>query len=183
MTAKYARGRGHEKNKFAAVYSLIPAIHSIGFLDRGDSALTEADDQRAMNGEILRSNVMDDAQLRTVWQQRQFDDGISHLSQPLMTLMKHSLTKRVRQLRDMAEIWDEVIPESLLEHTALETLHRGVLTVLVDSAAHRFSLQTLLNGGLMREIQARFSGALNKIKVIPGQFYAVDISGDRRYEF
>ncbi len=126
---------------------------------------------------------MDDAQLQTVWLQRQFDDRVSHLSHPLGLFMKHTLAKRIRQLRNLGEIWDEVIPESLRKHTALESLNRGVLTVTVDSAPHRFQLQTLLNGGLTREIQLRFSGALNRIRVVPGQFSTVDISGNQRYEF
>ena len=126
---------------------------------------------------------MDDAQLRTVWQQRQYRGRAMHLSEPLNSFMKHTLAKRVRRLRELAGIWDEVIPEFLRDHTALEGLHRGVLTVMVDSSGHRFHLQNLLAGGLKREIQARYSGPLNKIRVIPGQFYAVDLAGDRRYEF
>ncbi|MFB3892169.1 MAG: DUF721 domain-containing protein [Phycisphaerae bacterium] len=127
--------------------------------------------------------VMDDDQLRTVWQQRQPSDRISLLSAPLTVLMKHTLAKRVRQLSKLAEIWDEVVPDDIREHTALESFNKGVLTVMVDSAAHRFQLQMLLSGGLTREIQARFSGAVNKVKLIPGQFYAVDLAGRPRFEF
>jgi len=126
---------------------------------------------------------MDDAQLRTVWLQRQFDDRVLHLSQPLNTFMKYTLAKRVRQLSDLAEAWDEVIPDEIREHTALDSFQRGVLTVIVDSASHRFQLQTLLAGGLTREIRARYSGAMNRIRLVPGQFYSVDISGQRRYGF
>ena len=126
---------------------------------------------------------MDDAQLRTVWQQRQFHDRVAPLSAPLATLMKHNLAKRVRQLSKLAEIWDEVIPEQIACHTALEGYHRGVLTVMVDSAPHRYQLQVLLAGGLQSEIQARFSGAITKIKLEPGQFYSVDLAGSARYEF
>lgn len=126
---------------------------------------------------------MDDAQLRTIWEQRQFRESAVPLSLPLSSFMKHKLAKRARQLGQLAEIWDELIPEPIRDHTALERFHRGVLTVLVDSPAHRFQLQTLLMGGLTREIQSRFTGALNKVRVVPGQFYSVDLSGARRYEF
>ena len=126
---------------------------------------------------------MDDAKLRTVWQQRQFDDRYVPLAQPLTFLMKHVLAKRLRQLGSLAKIWDDVLPRSVRDHTALESFNRGVLTVLVDSAAHRYQLQMLLSGGLMREIRARFSGALNKIRLVPGQFFAVDLTGAARYEF
>lgn len=118
---------------------------------------------------------MDDDQLRTVWQQRQFDDRIVPLSGPL-TVLEHSLAKRVRQLSRLAVIWDEVIPESIRDHTALESLQRGALTVLVDSAAHRYQLQILLDSGVRAEIQSRFPGGLNRIRLVPGQFHAVDLS-------
>ncbi len=125
---------------------------------------------------------MDDAQLRTVWQQRQLNDRSAHLSQPLAMLMKYRLAKRIKQLCSLAEIWDEVIPEDVAGHTALEGFNRGVLTVMVDSASHRFQLQVLLTGGLLKEIQKRFAGAINRIRLIPGQFYSVDLSGAHRYE-
>ena len=125
---------------------------------------------------------MDDAQLQTVWQQRQLKDRVSLLAEPLAKLMKHRLAKRVRQLSQLAAAWDEVIPAQIAEHTALESFNRGVLTVMVDSASHRFQLEMLLAGGLKKEIQTRFSGALNKVRLVPGQFYAVDLTGAARYE-
>ena len=131
----------------------------------------------------VKASVMDDAQLRTIWQQRQFREPASQLGQPLASLMKYTLAKRVRQLGKLAAVWDEVIPDTIREHTALESFQRGVLSVMVDSASHRFQLQTLLAGGVMREIQARFPGAVNRIRLVPGQFYSVDVSGSPRYEF
>ena len=126
---------------------------------------------------------MDDAQLRTIWLQRQAHDRAALLGQPLTSLMKHTLAKRVKQLGKLARVWDELIPDSIREHTALESFNRGVLSVIVDSSPHRFQLQTLLMGGLMHELQARFDGALNKVRLVPGQFYSVDIAGSPRYEF
>ena len=126
---------------------------------------------------------MDDAQLRTVWQQRQVEDRTARLGQGVAVLMKYTLAKRVRQLSQLAEVWDEVVPESIRDHTALEGFQRGTLTVLVDSAPHRFQLKTLLAGGLMKHLQSRFSGALDKVRLVPGQFSSVDLAGDRRYEF
>lgn len=126
---------------------------------------------------------MDDDQLRTIWQQRQFDDRVALLGQPLGQLMKRQLARRVKQLSSISAIWDEIIPDSISEHTALDGFSGGTLTVIVDSSAHRFRLETLLAGGLMREIQKRFSGALNKIRLIPGQFSSIDLNGQARYEF
>lgn len=127
---------------------------------------------------------MDDAQLRTIWQQRQEPLHASPVGQSLAILMKHTLGKRVRQLGALGAVWDEVVPEDIREHTALESFSRGVLTVIVDSSSHRYQLQMLLTGGLMREIRQRFSGALNNIRLVPGQFYAIDLeTGERRYDF
>ena len=118
---------------------------------------------------------MDDAKLRTIWQQRQPHDRIVTLSQPLAILMKRELARKARQLGKLATIWDEVIPEEIASHTALESLSGGVLTVLVDSSSHRFQLDVLLRGGLLREIRSRFDGALNRIKLQPGQFAAIEV--------
>ena len=126
---------------------------------------------------------MDDLQLRTVWQQRQADDRISPLSAPLGVLMKHTLARRVKQLGKLSQIWDEFVPDEIRDHTALETFTQGVLTVMVDSAAHRFHLQTLLAGGLLRQIQERFPATLSKIRLVPGQFCSVDLGGGPRYYF
>ncbi len=127
---------------------------------------------------------MDDAVLHTVWQQRQRPDRTTHLSLPLAQLMNKTLAKRVRQLGALATVWDEVIPASIREHTALEGFYRGTLTVTVDSASHRFNLNTLLKGGLLKEIQARCPQAINKVRLVAGQFYTIDTeTGDRRYAF
>jgi len=124
---------------------------------------------------------MDDKQLQTVWHQRQMDDRSAPIGQPLAMLMKHQLARRVRQLHQLAQVWDEVVPEAIAEHTALEGFSRGVLTVMVDTAAHRFQLENLLRGGLLGLLRERFSGALQKVKVVPGQFYSVDLDGRPRY--
>jgi hypothetical protein len=126
---------------------------------------------------------MDDAQLRTVWRQRQFNDRIAHISLPMGILTRHVLAKRVRQLSSLAAAWDEVIPSSIREHTALEGFNRGTLTVLVDSAPHRFQLQMLLDGGLLGELRRRFTGAMDKIRLVAGQFHSVDLAGETRYHF
>ncbi len=126
---------------------------------------------------------MEETQLRTIWQQRQFNDRAAPLSRPLGMFMKYKLAKKVRQLSKLSDVWDALIPEEINDHTALESFNRGVLTVTVDSSPHRYNLQMLLSGGLMRELQARFDGAVNKVRLIPGQFSSVDLSGARRYEF
>ena len=126
---------------------------------------------------------MDETQLRTIWQQRQFNDRVAHIGRPLGMFMKYTLAKKVHQLSKLSQIWDTLVPEDINSHAALESFNRGVLTVIVDSAPHRYNLQMLLSGGLIRELQARFAGALNKVRLVPGQFSSIDMAGARRYEF
>ncbi len=126
---------------------------------------------------------MDDRQLRTIWQQRQIQYQLDPLAAPLKMFMKRTLEPRVRSLGALAALWDELLPAEISKHTVLESFRRGVLTVMVDSASHRFHIQNLLAGGLMAELRSRFTGTLRQVKLVPGQFYAVDEGGDRRYEF
>jgi hypothetical protein len=127
--------------------------------------------------------MLDDTKLRTIWQQRRPGDASVPLGGPLSLLMKRTLAKRVKQLSALAAVWDALVPESLRDHTALESFVGGTLTVTVDSASHRFQLQTLLAGGLLKQIQSRLPMALNKIKLVPGQFYTLDENGSPRYGF
>lgn len=127
---------------------------------------------------------MDDAQLQTIWQQRQPRYRAASVAEPLAMLMKQRLSRRVKQLGQLGSIWAELVPDAIREHAALERFTSGVLTVMVDTAARRFELQTLLRGGLERAIQSRFAGSLRRIKLVPGQFYTVDQeTGAKRYSF
>ena len=127
---------------------------------------------------------MDEPQLRNVWQNRQGRDSIRPLSEPLDWLMKRRLAKRVRQIGQLAVAWDECIPDFIREHSALVGLNRGTLTVAVDSAPHRYMLQQLLQNGLLDAIRERFrSGALNRVKLVPGRFDALDFPEDVRPAF
>lgn len=123
---------------------------------------------------------MDESQLGNVWHNRQNRDGIAPLAEPLIHLMETHLAKRVRQIGALAAIWDECIPEYIREHTALVNFARGTLTVAVDSAAHRYQLQLRLRNGLQEAIRERFPGSVNRIRLVPGQFDSLDLSGNQR---
>jgi hypothetical protein len=127
---------------------------------------------------------MDEATLRTVWQQRQQAPTWVSLSSPLATLVGKTLAKRVKQLSAIAQIWDEIIPAEFHDHTALESLHRGTLTVCVDSASRRFQLQRLFNGGLLKDIQARCPQPIQKVRLVLGSLGQYDAETDQhRYTF
>lgn len=125
--------------------------------------------------------MMDERQLRNVWENRQGPNRIAALGEPLGELVRTQLAKRVRQVGQLAAAWDECIPDTIREHTALVSFHRGALTVAVDSAAHRYQLQVLLGAGLLEDIRERFSaGALNRVRLVPGRFDAIDMPEGRR---
>ena len=114
-------------------------------------------------------------QLKNVWQNRRPRNRISALSEPLTILMKHRLAKRVRQIGQLSIAWDECVPDFLRDHAALVSLNGGTLTVAIDSAAHRYRLEMLLRAGLLDAIRERFSGALNRVRLIPGEFDALEM--------
>lgn len=128
-------------------------------------------------------SIMDEAKLRTTWQNRQEVPRTVPLEVCVASFMKHTVEPRHRQLGKLAGLWHEVIPANLAERTCLESFQQGVLTVAVDSASHRFQLETLLRGGLLRELQQRFAGTLRRVRVQPGTFSKVDSSGQPRYDF
>ena len=119
---------------------------------------------------------MDERQLRNVWRNRRRPNRIAALGKPLGELVRTRLAKRVRQVGQLASAWDECIPDPIREHTALVSFQRGTLTVAVDSAAHRYQLQMLLRAGVLEAIRERFSaGPLNRVRLVPGQFDAIDM--------
>ncbi|MDY7010286.1 MAG: DUF721 domain-containing protein [Planctomycetota bacterium] len=118
---------------------------------------------------------MQEWQLRNVWRNRQPKNRISALSEPLTALMKNHLARRVRRIGQLSIAWDECVPDFLRDHSALVSLNGGVLTVAVDSAAHRYRLEMLLRAGLLDAIRERFSGALNRVRLIPGEFDALEM--------
>jgi hypothetical protein len=125
---------------------------------------------------------MDEFQLRNVWQNRQRPDRTAPLSEPLNRIMNRRLAKRVRQLGAISAAWDEVIPEFLRERSALVTYQRGTLTVAVDSAAHRYQLQVLLDSGLTQALRERIrNGPLNRVRLVPGNYDVLEFPDDRPF--
>jgi hypothetical protein len=117
---------------------------------------------------------MDDGQLRNVWQNHQRRESIMPLSVP-MSRMTQQLAKHVRQMGRLSMVWDECVPEEILRHAALVSYNRGVVTAAVDSAPHRYKLQMLLSNGLIAAIRERFSGPINRIRLVPGPFDALNL--------
>jgi hypothetical protein len=101
------------------------------------------------------------------------------LGAEMIAFFKQSVEKRQTKLGKIAECWAQLVPETLLGHCALDSLHRGSLTVLVDSASHLYELKQLLLAGLQQQLLfACKSTGLRKITLKPGRWY--DDGGDGR---
>jgi hypothetical protein len=72
-----------------------------------------------------------------------------------------------RQLGPLGELWSQLVPAEMHEHTRLEGLQRGTLRVAVDSAAHLYELDRLLRGGLERQMITGYrGGSLRRVKLV-----------------
>ena len=94
------------------------------------------------------------------------------LGPELIAFFKQSVQKRQTKLTKIAACWEQLVPAMLNEHCSLEGLHRGTLTVLVDSASHLYELKQLLLAGLQDQLLLACSGAgLRKIQLKRGKWY------------
>lgn len=129
----------------------------------------------------------DDVDLQRLARVKQSNSApIPALGPELLTFFKQNIQKRQTKFAPLAECWSKLIPETLLDHTALESFHRGQLTVLVDSSSHLYDLKHLLLAGLEKQILAACrSTGLRKIALKLGRWYDESGNGpdDRKLRF
>ena len=126
----------------------------------------------------------EDAELRRIARVKHVDRPATQLLGPeMVSFFKQSIEKRHTRLGKIAECWAKLIPETLLDHGALESYNRGTLTVIVDSSSHLYELKQLLLAGLEDQLLlACKSAGLRKINLKPGRWYNGD-SNDRKLSF
>src|SRR5258708_26064835 len=114
-----------------------------------------------------------EAELKRVERVKRSDvNYASPLGEEMVDFFQHSVQKRQTKISKLAECWAQLVPETLSEHCALESLNRGTLTVLVDSASHLYELKQLLLAGLQQQLLlACKGGGLRKIALKPGTFH------------
>ena len=107
------------------------------------------------------------------------------LGPEMVSFFKQSVAKRHTKLSKIAECWAALVPETLNDHCALESLSRGSLTVIVDSSSHLYELKQLLLAGLEQQLMlACKSAGLRKITLKPGRWYDDgDAGADRKLRF
>ncbi|MGB7156754.1 MAG: DciA family protein [Tepidisphaeraceae bacterium] len=128
-----------------------------------------------------------DAELSRLQRVKQQSRPPTHapLGPEMVSFFKQSVSKRHTKLSKIAECWGALVPETLNDHCALESLSRGSLTVIVDSSSHLYELKQLLLAGLEQQLLlACKSAGLRKITLKPGRWYDEGgASGDRKLRF
>jgi hypothetical protein len=105
------------------------------------------------------------------------------LGPELIGFFKNSVQKRQTKLAAVSESWSRLIPEPLLDHSALESFQAGTLKVIVDSSSHLYELKQLLLAGLQNQLLlACKSSGLRKIVLKSGRWYQGD-GPDRKIQF
>ncbi|HVT90880.1 MAG TPA: hypothetical protein VHD56_18645 [Tepidisphaeraceae bacterium] len=105
------------------------------------------------------------------------------LGPQMLDFFKKSVSKRQTRLTTIAECFEQLVPQMLLEHCALESFSAGTLKVIVDSSSHLYELKQLLLSGLQQQLLiACKSTGLRKITLKFGKWYEGD-GRDRRINF
>ena len=114
---------------------------------------------------------------------RQDEPQTPMLGPDMLAFFKQNVQKRQTKLGALADCWSKIVPQHLLEHCALESLHAGTLKVIVDSSPHLYELKQLLLAGLQQQLLiACKSTGLRKVTLKIGRWY--DGEGhDRRLRF
>ncbi len=106
------------------------------------------------------------------------------LGPELLTFFKQSIERRHSKLTKIADCWEKLVPGTLLEHCALESLQTGTLKVIVDSSPHLYELKQVLLAGLQDQILlACKSTGLRRITLKLGRWYVGDDARDRKIRF
>lgn len=88
----------------------------------------------------------------------------ARLGDVLLPWFEKSVNRPADKLEGITEAWQKLVPAALVDRSRLLGLHRGTLTVALDSAPVRAQLDGLLRGGLLRQLQTECRGTLYRIK-------------------
>lgn len=84
----------------------------------------------------------------------------------LRETFKREVEKPMKQLVQLAALWERLVPPELADHTKLESLSRGVLRVAVDSSSRLYELDRLLREGLQHQLISEHKGpAVRRIQL------------------
>jgi hypothetical protein len=75
-----------------------------------------------------------------------------------------TIQKPSEKLDCVADLWLQLVPKKLADHSRIIAFHRGVLTVALEHATLKAELDGLMRQGLERKIQTASKGAVFRIK-------------------
>lgn len=111
---------------------------------------------------------------------RQNHEVGASLGDEILAQYHRQVEKRQSKLATLADVWCRLVPEPLLARCALESFHRGRLTVIIDSAPHLFQLRQVLLAGVEAQLlHACRSAGLRKIVLKRGTW--TDDRGHARF--
>lgn len=122
----------------------------------------------------------DPAKLKRVTQQRSRTKKPARtLAQSLDAFLRRRVYPRQRKLGRLAQAWQHLLPETLQEHTCLDSLNRGRLKVLVDDAASLYELNLMKHQLLDQLRQLCPNAAPSDLRLVRGRWYHINEEGIR----
>jgi predicted nucleic acid-binding Zn ribbon protein len=79
--------------------------------------------------------------------------------------LRRTLKKSNKQLTQLIEAWDELVPSHIHECATPISFQGGVLEVFADGSPTAYQLNRMIRAGLLRELQQRCSGTLKQVRV------------------
>ena len=76
-----------------------------------------------------------------------------------------SLKKTNKQLSQIQQAWNELVPEHLCQVAIPFSFKGGVLEVTVDGSPTAYQVNRLVRSGLLRQLQEKCSGTLRRVRV------------------
>lgn len=87
----------------------------------------------------------------------------------LQKAFKRDVERPYKQLGELAQLWEQLLPRELATHTRLDSFSRGVLRVTVDSSPRLYELDRLLRAGLQRQLVQHQTGTkLQRVRLHVG---------------
>jgi hypothetical protein len=96
------------------------------------------------------------------WRKRKVRD--TSIESTIIAFRK-SLKKGNKQLTQLLEAWDELVPSNLTKNAIPTSLRSGILEVSVTDSSTSYKINQLIRSGLLQKLQRRCRGTLKQIRI------------------
>jgi len=122
----------------------------------------------------------DDQILRRICSNKKAIPSVKSLGGEVNGFIKRVVQPRQKKLAQLAQAWQELLPQELIDHSCLEDVRRGVLWVKVDDASTGHELDLLIREQLLERLcELCPAVSLYRIKIVRGRWYRSDDDGTR----